>query len=53
MLGLHLYTFIIGHTSWNMGSKLNKLKLQNELQNFVTKGMFGQKVQTTLAGTGN
>jgi len=36
-----------------MASKLNKLKLQKELQNFVTKGMFRQKVQTTLAGTGN
>ena len=37
MLGLYLYTLIIGHKSCNMLSLLNKLALQNELQNAVQK----------------
>ena len=47
-----------------MGSKLNKLKLQKELQNVVTNNVFWKKIKTqqqqnqisnikTLAGTGN
>ena len=35
MLGLYLYTFIIGHKSCNMLSIINKLTLQKELQNFA------------------
>jgi len=47
MLGLYLYTLIIGHKSCNMLSILNKLTLQKELQNFVTcHRVFGQKVKT-------
>ena len=65
MLGLYLYTLIIGHKSCNMLSILNKLTLEKELQNLVTSIMcFGQKVKTqqqqnkksnlkTLAGAGN
>jgi len=36
MLGLYLYTLIIGHKSCNMLSILNKLRLQKKLQNVVT-----------------
>jgi len=36
MLGLYLYTLIIGHKSCNILSILNKLKLSKELQSFVT-----------------
>jgi len=43
MLGLYLYTLIIGHRSCNMLSILNKLILQKELQNFVTKNVFWDK----------
>ena len=35
MLGLYLYTLIIGHTPCNMLSIQYKLTLQNELQNCV------------------
>jgi len=37
MLGLYLYTLIFGHKSCNILSILNKLTLQKEFQNFVTK----------------
>jgi len=40
MLGLYLYTLIIGHKCYNMLSILNKLTLQNKLQNFETKNVF-------------
>jgi len=44
MLGLYLYTLIIGHKSCNMLIILNKLTLQKKLQNFVTNNvLFGQK----------
>jgi len=47
MLGLYLYTLIIGHKSCNMFIILNKLTLQNELQNFVTNNLFfWQKIKT-------
>ena len=47
MLGLYLYTLIIGQKSCNMLSILNKLTLQKELQNFVTNNvLLGQKVKT-------
>jgi len=36
MLGLYLYSLIIGHKSCNVLSMLNKLSLQRELQNVVT-----------------
>ena len=39
MLGLYLYTLIIGHKSCNMLSILNTLTLQKELQNCVTKSV--------------
>jgi len=37
MIGMYLDTLIIGHTSSNMLSILNKLTLQKELQNCLTK----------------
>jgi len=37
MLGLYLYTLIIGHKSCNM---LNELPLQKELPNFGTNNVF-------------
>ena len=40
MLGLYLYTLIIGHKSCNMLSILNKLTLKKELQTFVTNNVF-------------
>ena len=43
MLGLYLYTLIIGHNSVNMLSILNKLTLKKELQNFVTNKVFLDK----------
>jgi len=43
MLGLYLYTLIIGHESCNMLNILNKLTLQKELQIFVTKNVFLDK----------
>jgi len=43
MLGLYLYTLIIGHKSCNMLSILNKLKLQKVLQNFVACNVFLDK----------
>jgi len=39
MLGLYLYTLIIGHKSCNMLSILNELTLQKELQTFVTNNV--------------
>jgi len=47
MLGLYLYTIIIGHKSCNMLSILNKLTLKRELQTFVTNNVFlDKKVKT-------
>ena len=46
MLGLYLYTLIIGQKSCNMLSILNKLTLQKELQNCVTNN-FGTKSKNT------
>ena len=47
MLGLYLFTFIIGQKSCNMLSILNKLTFQKELQNFVTNNvLLGEKVKT-------
>ena len=43
MLGLCLYTLIIGHKYCNMFSILNKLTLQKELQNFVTNNVLFDK----------
>ena len=65
MLGLYLYTLIIGHKSCNILSIQNKLKMQKELQTFVTNNVvfFDKKVKTqqsqnvintkTLAGAGD
>ena len=67
MLGLYLYTLIIGHKYCNMLSTvhciLNKLTLQKKLQNFVKKlCVLDKKIKTqkqqkiehkTLAGAGN
>ena len=49
MLGLYLYTLIIGHKSCNMLSTclLNKLTLQKELQYFVTNNVFLDKSKIT------
>jgi len=47
MLGLYLYTLIIGQKSCNMLGILNKLTFQKELQNCVTNNVIlGQKVKT-------
>jgi len=47
MLGLYLYTLIIGHKSCSRWSKLNKLLLQKELQSVVKKYvLFGQNIKT-------
>jgi len=46
MLGLYLYTLIIGHKSCNMLRILNKLTLQKEWQKDVTKNVFLTKVKT-------
>ena len=43
MLGLYLYTLIIGHKSCNMLSILNKLTLQKKLQTFVINNVFLNK----------
>jgi len=43
MLGLYLYTLIIGHKSCNTFSILNKFTLRNILQNFVIKSLFWNK----------
>jgi len=43
MLGLYLYTFIIGHNSCSMLIILNKLTSQKELQNCVTNNVFLDK----------
>jgi len=40
MLGLNLYTLIIGYKSYNMLSILNELTVQKTLQSFVTKNVF-------------
>jgi len=40
MLGLYIYTLIIGHKSCNILSILNKLKLLKELQIFVKNNVF-------------
>ena len=47
MLGLYLYTLIIGHKSSNMLRILNKLTLYKELQTLVTNNVFlDKKVKT-------
>jgi len=47
MLGLYLYTLVIGHKSCSMLSILNKLTLHKELQKNCNKAcVFGQKVKT-------
>ena len=47
MLGLYLYTLIIGHKSSNMLSILNKLILEKELQTFVINNvLLDKKVKT-------
>jgi len=43
MQGLYRYTLIIGHKFCNVLSKLNKLTLQKELQNFVANNVFLDK----------
>jgi len=43
MLGLYLYTLLIGHKSCNAWSLLKKLKLLKELQTFVTNNVFFDK----------
>jgi len=43
MLGLYLYTLVIGHKSCNRLSILNKLTLQKELQNVWQIMCFGAK----------
>jgi len=47
MLGLYLYTLIIGHKSCNRLSILNKLILQKELQNVVKNNVFWTKHKNT------
>jgi len=65
MLGLYLYTHIIGQKSCNILSILNKLALQKRNANFVTSNLFldNKKIHInnktkqnnikTLAGAGN
>jgi len=64
MLGLYLYTLIIGHKSCNLLSIVNKLTLQKEVLNIVTNNVFLDKNVKTqqqnkksntkiLAGAGN
>jgi len=43
MLGLYLYTLIIGHKSCNRLGIRNKLTLQKEFQNVVTNNVFWTK----------
>jgi len=43
MLGLYLYTLIIGHKSCNMLSILHKSTLQREFQNLVTNNVLFYK----------
>jgi len=47
MLGLYLYTLVIGHKSCSLLSILNKLTLHKELQNFVTNHVFWTKSKNT------
>jgi len=47
ILGLYLYTLIIGHKSCKMFSIVNELTLQNKLQNFVTNNVFLDKKKKT------
>jgi len=49
MLGLYLYTLILGHKSCNMLSILNRLTLQKELQMCVTCNVFWTKSKNTTA----
>jgi len=62
MLGLYLYTLIIGHKLCNMLNIQNKLTLQKKLKHVVTNTVFWEKTQQqqnknsniiTLAGAGN
>jgi len=47
MLGLYLYTLIIGHKSCNMKGILNKITLQKKLQHFVTNYVFWDEKKST------
>jgi len=47
MLGLYLYTLIIGHKSCNMKGILNKITLQKKLQHLVTNYVFWDEKSTT------
>ena len=47
MLGLYLYSLIIGHKSWTVLSMLSKIPLQRELQNVVTNNVFWTKSKNT------
>jgi len=47
MLGLYLYTLLIGRKSCNMLSILNKLILQKKLQKLGKIMCFGQKSKNT------
>jgi len=51
MLGLYLYTRIISHTFRRMLSILNKLTLQEDLQNLVTNSVFWTKGKNTTTTT--
>jgi len=51
MLGLYLYTLIIGHKSCNRLSILNKLTFQEKLQNVRTNNVFRQKSKNTTTST--
>jgi len=48
MLGLYLFTLIIGHKSCNMLGVLNKLALQTKLQKCVTNNVFWAKFKNTI-----
>ena len=51
MLGLYLYTLIIGHKSSNMLSILNKWTLQKKLQTFMTNNVKTQQHQNKTSNT--
>jgi len=53
MLGLFLYTLIIGHTYFNMLSILNKFTLQEKLHYFVTNTVFVQKSKNSTTAKQN
>ena len=51
MLGLYLYTLILGHKSCNMLNLFIKLTLQKELQSFVTNNVLWTKNNNTTTTT--